>query len=374
VAVRDREFAGRLVDGLRSGLLGIDARGAVAALNEAAVRILRLPIPDPTETLGRDCREVLASEPTLLRLLVAATAGGEPPARAELQLEAEAGDTRRTIGFTLIPLAGGAGAALLFRDLTPFERMDEQERLRERLAALGQMAAGLAHEIRNPLASVEVIAGLLRRRLRGPDELDLLADLQGELHRIAGTVSDCLEFVRPVSPSPGRFDPIALVEESLTLALSRAPFPGVVLRRYAEDLPALLADREQVRSVVTNLVVNAVEAMEATPVPERRLEIALATEAVELEERVVRLPLGRPPEPAARRLVIEVADSGPGIPEAVRDRIFYPFFTTKKSGAGIGLATAQKLVAGQGGSIEVESREGRGARFRVRLPIRGGGP
>jgi signal transduction histidine kinase len=264
---------------------------------------------------------------------------------------------------------------MLFRDLTPFERGDEQERLRERLAALGQMAAGMAHEIRNPLASMEVIAGLLKRRLEGqPEELALLLQLVGELRSVARSISDCLEFVRPVAIERRRVDPRELVEESLRAACKRFAFAGRIERHYAPELPGLDVDAELLRSVLTNLIVNAFEAMETAPGPPL-LELGIHARLADPAVRAVRVDAdGRAaaaPAESSLEFVIAVSDNGGGVPAALRERIFYPFFTTKERGSGVGLALAQKLVLGHGGALELDSEAGEGATFRVRLPAAG---
>ncbi|UCE86488.1 MAG: hypothetical protein JSU66_01765 [Deltaproteobacteria bacterium] len=375
--VRDHPFAQRLLASLRSGVVAVDSSGALAALNAEAQRILGCPTGPPAASLGLPCSVALAPQPAVAELLMSALDGRDGPTRNELPLEAEPGSEGRTIGFTLLPVGASPGAsngaALLFRDLTRYERRDEQERLRERLAALGQMAAGLAHEIRNPLASMEVLVGLLKRRLgRRPEELALLAELKGELRTLADTVTASLEFVRPVEPLRGRVDPVELLEESLALARARVAFSGAIERDYAENVPALFADGEQLRTVVTNLIVNALEAMagsasRAGHVLRLGLRTVPAADAsVPAPARCAddRAPCVRPPP----QLVISVSDTGAGVHEELRERIFYPFFTTKERGSGVGLANAQKVVACHGGSIELASAAGAGARFSVWLP------
>jgi signal transduction histidine kinase len=270
------------------------------------------------------------------------------------------GRPARTIGFTLLCVRDSSGvargAAMMFRDLTPFERMDEQDRLRDRLAALGQMAAGLAHAIRNPLATMEVLAGLLKRQLGDrPEERFLVEDLMGELRGLAATVTASLEFVRPVSISRAPCDPKAVLEESLGLARARLAFSGAIERDYADPLPRLAADADELRAALTDLLVNALEAMDESESRDgHRLALRLEMEDGGGERR---------------ELGIRISDSGPGIPEELRERIFYPFFTTKGRGSGVGLANAQKVILSHGGSVAVESGPGAGSIFCVWLPI-----
>jgi len=369
-----------ILGSLTSGIVAIDRDGRLVTLNAGAQRILGCSNTESPAAFGRDCREVLRAQPTVARLLLDTLDGRSPLSRAELVLDGDDGRLGSTIGFTLAPVRDGdgcvRGAAMLFRDLTPFERGDEQERLRERLAALGQMAAGMAHEIRNPLASMEVLAGLLKRRLEGrPEELVLLTQLMSELRAVAELVSASLEFVRPVSLARCPVDPRELVEGSLRTATKRVPFAGAIERHYAPDLPELQADPDLLRGVVTNLIVNAFEAMNGQQQP-ARLELGIHARVSEPPARSVRVgPDGCAAGPELRplrELVISVSDAGPGIAEELREKIFYPFFTTKERGSGVGLALAQKIVASHGGVLELESVRGAGATFRVRLPVTGG--
>jgi len=363
---------------MSSGVVAIDAQGEVVMLNPGAQCILGCPAGEVSDAFGKPCLEVLHLQPTVARLLLETLDGRAALSRAELVLKGVGGEMESTIGFTLTPVRDPqgevCGAAIIFRDLTPFERMDEQERLRERLAALGQMAAGLAHEIRNPLAGMEVVTGLLKRRLADRDEeCALVAQLQSEARSLARTVEDCLEFVRPISPERGPVDPEDLVNESLDTALKRSSFSGVIERAFDEELPQLNADVDQMRAVVTNLILNALEAMDgAGEDAEKRLVLGLNHVATPPTVRSVLSGVDVREDSGAvarEEIVITVSDTGPGVPNELKEKIFYPFFTTKQSGSGVGLANAQKIVAGHGGALELDSEAGRGCSFRVRVPI-----
>jgi signal transduction histidine kinase len=357
-----RDPAGRfeswLIASMSSGVLGVDASGAVAAMNDGARRILGCP-PDPSQpVLGRPCREVLAAQPEVARLLHGALHSPHAISRAELLLRATGPAPGVTIGFTLSPVhdRSGAlrGAAMLLRDLAPIERQDERERLRDRLAALGQMAAGLAHEIRNPLASLEVAVGLLRRRLGGEaGALPLLDEMQADLRGLEATVSASLDHVRPLAPDREPLAAVPLLEEALATALARIPFEGRVERDYPQRLPPLAGDADQLRSALAELIVNALEAM-AGPAAAMRLGLGV---------RVSPGDDGRP-----REVVLRVSDTGPGIAPELREKVFYPFFTTRPRGSGLGLPSAQKIAAAHGGGIEIASRPG-DCTVAIRLPV-----
>jgi signal transduction histidine kinase len=363
-------FEGWLLGSLRSGVAAIDASGRLRVLNEPARRILR--IGGAGDLVGRPCREAFEAQPVVAELLLAALDGREAPSRAELVLDGGAGGPR-TIGFTLTCVREGAvlrGAALLFRDLQPLERVDERERLRERLAALGEMAAGLAHEIRNPLASLGVLTGLLRRRFaEASEERSLVDELRGELRALEGTVTAALDFVKPAAPAAAPVDLVEALEAALAQVRARLAFEGELLRDYAEPAPIVQGDAELLRGVFANLVANAVEAMRSSPAP-ARLSLRVFRREATRDDRVLRVA-DRGPFPGLARpeAVVEVSDTGPGVPEDLRERIFYPFFTTKERGSGVGLALAHKAVTSHGGSVEVEAPPAGGATFRVRLPV-----
>jgi signal transduction histidine kinase len=369
-------FASWLLGSLSSGVVGIDDDGVVVAFNAGAERILGGP--DGASAVGRDCREVLAGQPALARLLLETVERRSPLSRAEMVLEGGPEAPTAIIGLTLSPVRDDqgepCGAAALFRDLAPIERSDEQERLHERLAALGQMAAGLAHEIRNPLAGMEVLVGLLRRRLADrPDELSLLAELTGELRALATTVTESLEFVRPLALAWEDVAPARLLEEALAVARARVPFAGRVEHEGDAVAPVIRGDPEQLRTVLTNLLVNALESMAQAggPAPPR-LRLGLRCRPVEAGGRSVRVGSdgshGESEAAAGREVVITVSDTGAGVPAELREKVFYPFFTTKQKGSGLGLATAQKIVASHGGSLGLENGDP-GCTFRLRLPV-----
>jgi signal transduction histidine kinase len=363
---------------MSSGVVAIDAQGAVVMLNPGAQRILGCPKGEPQEAFGKHCLDVLDAQPTVARLLLETLDGRAALSRAELILEQAQGRLKSTIGFTLTPVRDSneavCGAAILFRDLTPFERMDEQERLRERLAALGQMAAGLAHEIRNPLAGMEVMTGLLQRRLKDrTEELSLVGQLQGELRSLARTVTNCLDFVRPISPERGPVNLEDLVNESLAICLTRIPFDGAIDRAFDEEPPPVKADSDQIRTVMTNLILNALEAMDDDNGGRaKRLGLGLTHVVGSPVDRSVRVEVdgtAAVDEGPRREIVITVSDTGPGVTSELRERIFYPFFSTKQSGSGVGLATAQKIVASHGGALELDTDSDTGCSFRVHLPV-----
>ncbi|MEE8476267.1 MAG: ATP-binding protein [Myxococcota bacterium] len=370
-----------VLDSLSSGIIAIDAKGAVATFNRSAQRILGCPAGDFRASRGRDCREVLAAQPAVARLLIDSLATHSALGRAELVLNGVSGRPPIAVGLTLSPIRDPAGAivgsAMVFRDLTALEGAGEQQQLRDRLAALGEMAAGLAHEIRNPLASMEVIAGLLERRLRDrPEETAMLVELRQELKGLADTVTDCLDFVRPVVLARDPVKPVELMESALATARSRIAFAGTIEREYIEPLDEFIGDRAQLRAVLVNLIVNAFESMAGATKSGMQLSLGLYSRAADRSGEAIRIRSdGRADardEMATRELVMTVADTGPGVAVEIGEKIFYPFFTTKQRGSGVGLALAQKIVGGHGGRLCLDTRDSGGCQFRVHVPIGAG--
>jgi nitrogen-specific signal transduction histidine kinase len=349
-------FFRHIVSSLRNGVISFHRDGTLALMNDEAYRIFGLT--RRSGDLGRPFTEVLQERPAVIRVLSGAFEMSHLPNRAELRLK----DLNRVIGYTLSQVKDGTGAivgaAMFFKDLTQVEQLEERERLRDRLASLGEMAAGIAHELKNPLAGIEVMAGLLRRQV--PDSVDaqsLLADIISEAKLANAIVVQMLEFVRPVRLQVEQTDLAHILHQSVTLAESKVSRGGVeVVVDVPADLPLIEGDHHQLCQVFTNLIANAFEALEGRG----RLGIAAATSIPEADPAF--------PQPPVPLVVVDVTDNGPGIPSEVTDKIFDPFFTTKAQGSGLGLAIVSKIVDAHDGRIDVSSGK-EGTRFRVTLPV-----
>ncbi len=354
MAVSDPDFALDLLRSLRAGLVAVDVAGRLTAMNREAGLLLLGPSAEPEACLGLDCREVLAAQPRMAGLLLDCLAGEEPPPRLELALEPVGAGPRRTVGLTVMAVRDALdrlrGAAVLFRDLTPFEEQAEQARLQERLAAVGSMAAGLAHELRTPLAGIEVVAGLLRRELAAqPAARELVDELLEASRRLSRVVRESLDFLRPSIPERAPVQPEAVVFEAVDEARRGCAGAAEVEVVVRPDLPELAADAAQLRSALANLLRNAFEAVRRSESGGRvRVEVAEAGEGA---------------------LLFAVEDDGPGVPAALRDRIFQPFFTTREGGSGLGLALAGKVAVAHGGSLTLGPGTSGGARFALRIPV-----
>jgi Amt family ammonium transporter len=226
----------------------------------------------------------------------------------------------------------------------------------EKLAALGKLSAGIAHEIRNPLTSIKILI----HSLADPDASDAAREkdlkvIEAEIERVNKIIRQFLDFARPRPPSLEPADARGLIAETLDLAGYEIESQGVELEREDEnDLPPVAMDREQMKQVLLNLILNALQAMP------RGGKLTIQTALRDFAREGA----------AGRAVEIRVKDTGGGIPAEIQNRIFEPFFSTKEEGIGLGLSVAQRIVEEHGGRIRVESLEGQGTAFSVLLPLR----
>lgn len=352
------DFFRDLLRNLRNGVIAVTSDGAIAVMNEAAYQILGLT--RRASDIGRPFTRVLRTQQDVCRIVASAFELEHLPNRAELRLKS----TGKVIGYTLSQVRDRrgrlTGATLFFKDLTRVEQLEERERLRDRLAALGEMAAAIAHEVKNPLAGIEVMAGLLKRQLAGsPDAQSILADIIKEARMANAIVLEVLDFVRPIRLQVERISLGDVIQDAVAMAESHAARGAVTVRvTYPEHLPPIQGDPQQLRQIFTNLLTNAFEALAGLG------RVAITAEALFDDG-----PAGG--EPQGPMVQVEVTDDGPGVPAEVMDRIFGPFFTTKPQGSGLGLAIVRKIVDAHDGRIDVSRVDSGGTRFRVTLPVTG---
>ncbi len=351
----DDPFFRYIVAGMRNGVLAVERDGTVALMNDEAYRIFGLE--RHRDDLGRPFAEVLRAHPDVVRVLATVFDVDLLPNRVELRLK----PSGMVIGYTLAHVRDDAGevigAAMFFKDLTRVEQLVERERLRDRLAAVGEMAAAIAHEVKNPLAGIEVTAGLLRRRIPDvPDAQEMLTRIIDEAKMANAIVQEVLEFVRPMRLQMEHTSIRDAVQAAVTLADTKALRRGTEVRvEMPPDLPPIQGDTHQLAQLFTNLLINAYEAMEGSGA------VVITGERLQLPET--------PDGDAREAVLVEVADNGPGMTADVADKIFDPFFTTKAKGSGLGLAIVRKIVDAHDGQIDMRSAPGRGTVIRVTLPV-----
>jgi two-component system sensor histidine kinase PilS (NtrC family) len=356
-----------IVANVSSGILTLDLAGRVIAFNEAAKRITGYGLEDLRDRPWQ--ATPFAAGSALAEFFAQPNVSLSTPA-TELYLERRDGRVI-PIGIACSPLRGEdgkpVGGVAIFQDLTERKQVQEQLRRADRLAALGQMAANIAHEVRNPLAAISGSVEVLREDLaiNGPGR-ELLDIILREARRLKLITGQFLDFAKP---QPMLFRPCALrplVEETLSLLAKSSEHHPKTCWSVTEDPPDLhvQADSDQLRQVVWNLCLNAIQAMPDGGRITVSLRLApLVGHSGETDsskpnaELIVRRMNRFAPLPSGQEWVeIAFRDTGKGIPSEELDRIFDPFYTTRPSGTGLGLAIARKILESMGGHIEVTSR------------------
>jgi len=340
-----RRYIETVLERIATGVVSIGPDGRISTMNSAAGRLLAVGsgvVGAPADQLFS--REDLLPLGALVKSVASAT--GKPAAQ-EIALAREGREIHLAAAATTLQGEGGAheGTVLVFDDVTPLVRT-------QRVAAWRDVARRLAHEIKNPLTPIQLSAERMRRHFGGaPEATRALVDectttIVGEVESLKSLVDEFAQFARMPAPKAVPTNLNAVLNE--TLALYKGIIGHITIeRKLAPALPPVRLDVEQIRRVVINLVDNAIEAMGDSP----------GTISIETQHDAAN---------AVARLVI--ADNGPGVPAAERDKLFMPYYSTKGRGSGLGLAIVRRIVAEHGGSIELGDNSPRGSRFVIELP------
>jgi len=356
---------------MNSGLIAINGIGTVTHFNEQAAVITGVPA---SEAIGRPCASVFrtaAEGPSLLEKAMTTEFGD-----GEVDI-LTADDRILPVALRLTPIEDETGAKVgavgIFVDLTDTKRAEEQLRRRDRLVSLGELSAGVAHEIRNPLAGIGAAAQVLKKRMEPDDDRIRFANIiLEETARLDKIVESLLSFARPARPHLAESNVIDCVAKVVALVSETANDRAVTIETSMEQgIPAIFIDHDQIVQVLLNLVQNGIQAM-----PEGgRLTIRLRRSR---KSPYVRRTAGRrasdrvePPQPPPPMefVEIDVQDTGDGIPKETLDRIFDPFYTTRRDGSGLGLSISQSIIREHGGAISIHSTVGRGTIATVHLPL-----
>jgi two-component system nitrogen regulation sensor histidine kinase NtrY len=337
-----RRYIETILERIATGVVSIDAAGNISTLNTAAMRLLGLDASAvgqaAAEVFGRDDLQPFGA------LLRAAASGKSQPSAQEIALSRDEREFQLAAVATALHGEGSDGMVLVVDDVTPLIRA-------QKVAAWREVARRLAHEIKNPLTPIQLCAERMRRHFSGaPTATQALVEectstIVGEVDSLKALVDEFSQFARMPAPRATLTDLHALLNEAL--ALYQGLLGDVTFeRRFAADLPKVRVDGEQMRRVIINLVDNAIEAMNRSGV------ITIETQH----------------DPAASLVRFVVSDNGPGIPVAEREKLFMPYYSTKRRGSGLGLAIVRRIVAEHGGTIEVGENSPRGTKFTVELP------
>jgi two-component system, sporulation sensor kinase E len=349
---QEKGFLERIFGALQEGVIVTDTQGKIQFINAAAAQIF---IVDPDEAVGRPLEEKLRGLDWIALRSSARTVSRDieifyPQHRflnfyvAPLHLDKET-ESIRDATQDLV------GYAIILRDITEDRRMAEKTIESERLSALTLLAAGVAHEIGNPLNSLNIHLQLIERKLRNaPPRLrkdieELLDISKSEIHRLDSIIHQFLRAIRPTTPqfAPQQLNDI--LEESVTFLRTEIRDRDILVELdLDENLPILELDRDQLKQAFYNVIKNAVQAMKSGGI---------------LHIRTWRDDL---------HVSVSFSDTGGGISQENMSKLFQPYFTTKSSGSGLGLLIVRRIVREHGGEIEIESDEGKGIRFTIHLP------
>jgi signal transduction histidine kinase len=341
-----------------TGLIVVGANFLVNLSNpaaEAALGVGALQYRRYSDVLGPDSR--------LTTLLGACLREGRTFQREEIDHRTASGETRH-LGVTISPVGKAqgkvTGALCLMSDLTELTVLQRQMRLKESLASLGEMSAGIAHEFKNSLATLSAYAQLIQQEAGSGEVAENAGKILNEARSLTHVVTEFLRFARPMEVEGERVAMGTLVQR--ILAEAGETFPGVSFS-FAGEFTDVAGDEGLLRQALLNLLRNAAETAPeaASPTVSEEGKLSGSLGRVEVTAAVEEL--------AGRRMQrLAVCDNGPGIPPEDLSKIFLPFYTTKTSGTGLGLAVVQKIAVQHGGSAEAQNRPGGGAEFILWLP------
>jgi len=324
-----------VLESLDTGVIVADSQDVVVRCNHSTEQLLGVP---QAQLRGRQASAVLAEIRKDHGEYPLVLPSGVTIALSQTDLTDESGNL--------------IGKLVLIHDVTRIRQLEDRLQRRNRLEAMGQMVGSIAHEIRNPLGSVELFASMLRKDLRDQPQLRSYAEhISMAVQSMDQLLSNLLVYTRPDCSRLGWHDTEVLIREVLTLASHAIPPDTVDVRCQMHPLvPQLWCDGPKMKQVLLNLVLNAVQAMPKGGT----LTLTACPSPPEIQE-----------VPAVH---ITVSDTGTGIPAELQSRVFDPFFTTKDQGTGLGLAIVHALVEAHHGRIDVESRPGHGTSFVITLP------
>lgn len=343
-------FTSLLIARLPVGVIATDGRGRITTWNQA---IAKLTDMQRSEATGRRPQEVLPDPLAIFfqeEEAVAVPGGDEA---REVTVRLFLAGRRCELLCHLLSIVDSQqqymGKVLLISDVTEIRSLEQRMRESERLAAVGRMAGGVAHEVRNPLSSIKGLALLLKNKFPAGSKEQATAELLiQETARMNRTITEMLSFTRPATLNLQKIDLDNLLQRSLELIRAEAADNAITTSFDVEaGLLPVLGDADRLQQVMMNVLINAMQAMENGGTLVITLKNLWAGDAVELR----------------------IQDSGPGIAPELLSQVFYPYFTTKPSGTGIGLAISQKIIADHGGAIELESEPGKGTTVIVQLPV-----
>ncbi len=354
-----RDYYANIIDSVGDGVLVTDRSGVVTLMNPAAEELTGM---SRRQVRGHPFRILFRESPVLVDMVERTASTGMNISDYE-NVVLMTGDHPTPVSAATSPLLVGSGESigviLILRDLTNVRELERAVRQTDRLSTLGTLAAGLAHEIKNPLGGIKGAAQLLERELDDSSEMrEYTRIMLKEVSRVNRIVEELLALT---SPRKLKQEPINLhqiITDLCTLQRRTADGKKVVIQnKFDPSIPPFLADEELLTQVFLNLIKNALEAV-------GEVGLVRIMTRVHADYRMTQQGARR-----TRMVAVDIADDGPGIPLEQQEQLFTPFFTTKATGTGLGLAICQKIVSEHRGILKVQSTPGKGTVFTVMLPL-----
>ena len=357
------EYNDNILRCMNSGVMVMDLDGKITTLNAVGERILNLSSEELKDVSLHDIRRIEGLSRLLAKTLKTEKTYVGHEVTIIQMLDKNPGNKMIPLQVSTSVLRDNNHRALgviaVFRDISQIKQLEEQLQRSKKLAALGEMSAGVAHEIRNPLGVIKSSAQMLRDEFKPVETRDEYQELTTfiieEVNRLNRVITEFLSFARPTPPNLQEVNVNEIINKTIQLIASQEKVtPDVKIKvESSKNLPLLMGDPEQIIQALLNVVLNSLQAMPEGG--ELRITVRRADDA---EEKY---------HPSL--LQIQITDSGEGIPVSIRDKIFNPFFTTKEEGSGLGLAIVHKIIENHKGFIEVESEVEKGTTFKIFLPL-----
>ncbi len=341
-----RTMSENIMESMADGVIAVDTAGKITAFNKAAEQLTGF---SAHEVVGKYYEEIFTQDAGFTSRLLETLHTGAPYIGSKIEYPIRHGKLWISVSTSLLRDIDGnvLGAVVVFEDLTERKRLEEQVSRADRLATLGELMAGVAHEIRNPLTSIKGFLQYFQNAGSEEERATYLPMLMREVDRMNRIIETLLYFSRPYQEKAAPTDLGKVLQDTMILLRSEAKSHGILFDTFIdEQLPLVTIDGEQFKQVFLNLMINSLQAMDHEGTIRITARYLKASDEVE----------------------ILFADTGPGIPAAIREKVFDPFFTTKQTGTGLGLAVVHRIVAARGGHIRIDDNPAGGAVIRVIIP------
>lgn len=350
-----KRYLENILANMGNGLITIDGEGKIVTCNSAAATLTGLAVD---RLLGEKVDEAI--DHRLSSILLQALHDEQSRNEVEVEMSANGLTSFLSCSTAIVesPETGERGAIMVLSDITRTKELEQERSRVQRLASLGQIAAGMAHEIKNPLVSIKTFAELLPEKYEDPGfRINFSRIVSEEIERINSLVTELLSFTRTSRPYCEEVDAAALMDEVLLLLSPQLENQSIrVYRQYDPEVRPLWADKNQLKQAFFNVCLNGIQAMSGGG--DLRVSILPESSGNQSDKGLA----------TGGKVKIVVEDTGVGISAREKEKVFDPFFSTKPEGVGIGLSISHKIVVDHGGTIQIRSEQGEGAAFEICLP------